>query len=110
MLFRGTKQLIVDIIRSQAGDTLVEILQTSASTDQMLPDLVADHHRLVQRRALRDARTPEKLKRNQSLVHDGKLSIEEKKRKIVRSLRMLEAAGVISAANGYQQLVNEIAR
>ncbi|XP_048381646.1 ras GTPase-activating-like protein IQGAP3 isoform X2 [Stegostoma tigrinum] len=104
-LLLSTKQLIVDIIRSQAGDTLVEILQTSASTDQ-----VADHHCLVQRRALRDARTPEKLKRNQSLAHDGKLSIEEKKRKIVRSLRMLEAAGAISAANGYQQLVNQIAR
>ncbi|XP_072405007.1 ras GTPase-activating-like protein IQGAP3 isoform X2 [Chiloscyllium punctatum] len=104
-LLLSTKQLIVDIIRSQAGDTLVEILQTSASTDQ-----VADHRRLVQRRAQRDARTPEKLKRNHSLVHDGKLSIEEKKRKIIRSLRKLEAAGVISAANGYQQLVNEIAR
>uniref|UniRef100_UPI00398E9324 ras GTPase-activating-like protein IQGAP3 n=1 Tax=Pristiophorus japonicus TaxID=55135 RepID=UPI00398E9324 len=104
-LLLSTKQLIVDVIRSQAGDSLAEILQTSASTDQ-----VADHHRIVQKRAMRDARTPEKMKRNQSLVLDNKLPIEEKKRKIVRSLRKLEAIGVVPAANGYQQLINEIAR
>ncbi|XP_078391700.1 ras GTPase-activating-like protein IQGAP1, partial [Cetorhinus maximus] len=104
-LLLSTKQLIVDVIRAQTGDSLVEILQTSASKDQ-----VADHRRLVQKRALRDARTPEKLKRNQSLVLDSSLSIEEKKRKIVRSLRKLEAVGLVRAANDYQQLVNEIAR
>ncbi|XP_067878649.1 ras GTPase-activating-like protein IQGAP1 isoform X2 [Heterodontus francisci] len=104
-LLLSTKQLIVDVIRSQAGDSLVAILQTSASVDQ-----VADHRRIVQKRVLRDARTPEKLKRNQSLVLNNKLSIEEKKRKIVRSLRKLEALGIVSAANKYQQLINEIAR
>ncbi|XP_072917421.1 LOW QUALITY PROTEIN: ras GTPase-activating-like protein IQGAP1 [Hemitrygon akajei] len=104
-LLLSTKQLIVDVIRSQAGDSLTEILRTSASTDQ-----VADHHHIVQKRAMRDARTPEKMKRHPSLLLDNKLPIEEKKRKIIRSLRKLEAAGVVSAANDYQQLINEIAR
>ncbi|XP_069796414.1 ras GTPase-activating-like protein IQGAP3 isoform X4 [Narcine bancroftii] len=102
-LLLSTKQLIVDVIRSQAGSSLAEILQTSASTDQ-----VADHHHIVQKRAMRDARTPEKMKRNPSLLVDSKLPIEEKKRKIVRSLRKLEALGVMSS--DYQQLVNEIAK
>uniref|UniRef100_A0A3B3YMM9 Ras-GAP domain-containing protein n=1 Tax=Poecilia mexicana TaxID=48701 RepID=A0A3B3YMM9_9TELE len=51
------------------------------------------HDWLVQRRARQDAQTPEKMKRNPSLVANGNLSLEEKKRKIVRSLRRLEALG-----------------
>ncbi|XP_055521632.1 ras GTPase-activating-like protein IQGAP3 [Leucoraja erinacea] len=104
-LLLSTKQLIVDVIRSQSGDSLTEILQTSASTDQ-----VADHQRMVHKRAIRDARTPDKMKGNRSLLLDNKLPIDEKKRRIVRSLRKLEAAGVVSTANHHQELINEIAR
>uniref|UniRef100_A0A673CHF8 IQ motif containing GTPase activating protein 3 n=1 Tax=Sphaeramia orbicularis TaxID=375764 RepID=A0A673CHF8_9TELE len=58
-------------------------------------DMEACHDWLMQRRARQDARTPEKLKRNQSLVADGNLRLEEKKRKIVRSLRRLEVLNAL---------------
>uniref|UniRef100_A0A8C9VMN6 IQ motif containing GTPase activating protein 3 n=1 Tax=Scleropages formosus TaxID=113540 RepID=A0A8C9VMN6_SCLFO len=85
----STKQLIIDVIRNQPGDTLNEILRASVSKDQE-----AQHCWMMKQRAQLDARTPEKMKRNKSLIADGNLSLEEKKRKIQRSLRRLEALGV----------------
>uniref|UniRef100_A0A8C5C1A7 IQ motif containing GTPase activating protein 3 n=1 Tax=Gadus morhua TaxID=8049 RepID=A0A8C5C1A7_GADMO len=77
----------------------------------------ANHHRsplqhgwMMQRRAQRDARTPDKMKRNQSLVADGNLSLEEKKRKIVRSLRRLEALGVLTPPDSEAQILQMIAK
>ena len=64
----------------------------------------------MQRRAQRDARTPDKMKRNQSLVADGNLSLEEKKRKIVRSLRRLEALGVLTPPDSEAQILQMIAK
>uniref|UniRef100_A0A8C7G3B2 IQ motif containing GTPase activating protein 3 n=1 Tax=Oncorhynchus kisutch TaxID=8019 RepID=A0A8C7G3B2_ONCKI len=81
----STKQLIIDVIRAQPGDTLSEVLRASSSQDQEV-----QHGWMMHRRAQRDARTPEKMKRNQSIVADGNMSLEEKKRKIQRSLRRLE--------------------
>uniref|UniRef100_A0A673YZC1 IQ motif containing GTPase activating protein 3 n=1 Tax=Salmo trutta TaxID=8032 RepID=A0A673YZC1_SALTR len=81
----STKQLIIDVIRAQPGDTLSEVLRAASSQDQEV-----QHGWMMHRRAQRDARTPEKMKRNQSIVADGNLSLEEKKRKIQRSLRRLE--------------------
>uniref|UniRef100_A0A8C8FLC5 IQ motif containing GTPase activating protein 3 n=1 Tax=Oncorhynchus tshawytscha TaxID=74940 RepID=A0A8C8FLC5_ONCTS len=85
----STKQLIIDVIRAQPGDTLSEVLRASSSQDQEV-----QHGWMMHRRAQRDARTPEKMKRNQSIVADGNMSLEEKKRKIQRSLRRLESLGV----------------
>ncbi|KAG5856507.1 hypothetical protein ANANG_G00008680 [Anguilla anguilla] len=59
----STKQLIIDVIRTQPGETLGEVLRSSISRDQE-----AQHCWMMQRRAQRDARTPEKMKRNQSLI------------------------------------------
>ncbi|XP_074539959.1 ras GTPase-activating-like protein IQGAP3 [Halichoeres trimaculatus] len=104
-LLLSTKQLIIDIIRTQPGDSLSHILRASASHDQE-----ACHDWLVQRRARQDARTPDKLKRNQSLMANGNLSLEEKKRKIVRSLRRLEGLGVLRPPQTENQILTMIAK
>lgn len=101
----SAKQLIVDVIRTQSGDTLSQVLRTSTSRDQEL-----QHGWMMQRRAQRDARTPDKMKRNQSLIADGNLSLEEKKRKIARSLRRLEAVGVLTSPNSEAQILQMIAK
>ncbi|MEQ2189409.1 hypothetical protein GOODEAATRI_025024 [Goodea atripinnis] len=62
----------------------------------------------MQRRARQDAQTPEKMKRNQSLVANGNLSLEEKKRKILRSLCRLEALGVLRPPRADNQILQMI--
>ncbi|KAM3873707.1 ras GTPase-activating-like protein IQGAP3 [Diretmus argenteus] len=104
-LLLSTKQLIIDVIRTQPGDSLSQILKASSSHDQEL-----QHDRLMQRRARQDACSPEKMKRNQSLVADGNLSLEEKKRKILRSLRRLEGLGVLSPSHSDTQILQMIAK
>ncbi|XP_071324894.1 ras GTPase-activating-like protein IQGAP3 isoform X2 [Trachinotus anak] len=104
-LLLSTKQLIIDIIRTQPGDSLREILRTSPSHDQEVC-----HDWLMQRRARQDALTPEKMKRNQSLVANSNLSLEEKKRKILRSLRRLEGLGVLRSPQTENQILQMIAK
>ncbi|KAM6302576.1 ras GTPase-activating-like protein IQGAP2 isoform 3-T3 [Podargus strigoides] len=100
-----TKRLIVDMIRTQPGDTLLEILETPATAQQE-----SEHLKLVEKRAILDSRTPEKMKHSQSVFEDGQLPIEQKKRKIQRNLRTLEQAGLVSSASKYQEIINEIAK
>ncbi|EMP31324.1 Ras GTPase-activating-like protein IQGAP2 [Chelonia mydas] len=104
-LLLSTKQMLVDVIQSQLGDSLLEILQTAASEDQE-----AFHHHQMRRRALREAQTPDRLKRNRSLAGNSQLSMEEKKRKVIRNLRHLESLGVVDSANQYQEIINEMAK
>ncbi|XP_009464109.1 PREDICTED: ras GTPase-activating-like protein IQGAP2 [Nipponia nippon] len=105
-LSRGlTKRLIVDVIRTQPGDTLLEILETPATAQQE-----SEHLKLVEKRAILDSKTPEKMKHSQSIFEDGQLPIEQKKRKIQRNLRTLEQAGLVSSATKYQEIINEIAK
>ncbi|XP_062255782.1 ras GTPase-activating-like protein IQGAP3 [Platichthys flesus] len=104
-LLLSTKQLIIDVIRTQPGDTLSDILRRSPSHDQEVC-----HDWLIQQRARQDARTPEKMKRNQSLVANGNLSLEEKKRKILRSLRRLEGLGVLTSPQTENQILQMIAK
>ncbi|XP_076842837.1 ras GTPase-activating-like protein IQGAP3 [Brachyhypopomus gauderio] len=101
----STKQLIIDVIRAQPGDTLSEVLRSSVSEDEEV-----QHGWLMHRRAQRDARTPEKMKRNQSLIADSNLTLEEKKRKIQRSLRRLEALGVLTPPHTHTQVLQLIAK
>lgn len=68
------------------------------------------HNWLLQRRAQQDARTPEKMKRNQSLVANGNLSLEEKKRKILRSLHRLEGLGILRPPQSENQILQMIAK
>ncbi|XDV39519.1 hypothetical protein PO909_008752 [Leuciscus waleckii] len=101
----STKQLIIDVIRTQPGDTLSEVLQVSASRDQEV-----QHGWMMHQRAQRDIRTPEKMKRNQSLVSDGSLTLEEKKRKILRNLRRLEAIGTLHPPDTHAHMLQLIAK
>ncbi|XP_068104939.1 ras GTPase-activating-like protein IQGAP2 isoform X2 [Hyperolius riggenbachi] len=100
-----TKKLIVDVIRTQPGDKLLEILETPASVPQE-----NEHLKVIEKRAVLDARTPDKMKRSQSVFEDGQLPLEQKKRKILRNLRTLEQAGLVSEENKYQEIINEISK
>ncbi|XP_044127441.1 ras GTPase-activating-like protein IQGAP3 isoform X1 [Bufo gargarizans] len=104
-LLLSTKHMLVDIIQSQPGDSLVEVLNNSASAQQE-----ASHYHLMHQRAVRDAQTPEKMKRHRSLLGNSKLSIEDKKRKVTRNLRKLESLGLVSSHNHYQEIIDMIAK
>ncbi|NWZ92044.1 IQGA1 protein, partial [Nesospiza acunhae] len=101
----NTKRLIVDVIRFQPGETLTEILETSATSEQE-----AEHHRAMQKRAIRDAKTPDKMKKSVSVKEDGNLNLQEKKEKIKASLKKLTELGPVNAKNKYQELINDIAK
>lgn len=73
-------------------------------------DQEASHHHLMHQRAVKDARTPEKMKRHRSLLSNNQLSMEEKKRKIIRNLRKLESLGLVSSNNQYQDIINMITK
>ncbi|NXH97404.1 IQGA1 protein, partial [Pachycephala philippinensis] len=101
----NTKRLIVDVIRFQPGETLTEILETSATSEQE-----AEHHRAMQKRAIRDAKTPDKMKKSVSVKEDGNLNLQEKKEKIKAGLKKLTDLGTVNAKNKYQELINDIAK
>uniref|UniRef100_V9K800 Ras GTPase-activating-like protein IQGAP1 n=1 Tax=Callorhinchus milii TaxID=7868 RepID=V9K800_CALMI len=100
-----TKRLIEDVIRTQSGETLSEILETPASSQQE-----AEHMKVVKNRAILDAKIPDEMKHSQSILEDGLLPIEQKKRKIQRNLRTLEQAGLASSANKFQEIISDIAK
>ncbi|XP_068109676.1 LOW QUALITY PROTEIN: ras GTPase-activating-like protein IQGAP3 [Hyperolius riggenbachi] len=104
-LLLSTKHMLADVMQSQPGDSLVELLHTSASAQQE-----ASHYKMMQQHAVRDAQTPEKLKRHRSLLGNKQLSMEEKKRMIIRNLRKLESLGLVSSSNQYQDIINMIAK
>nr|XP_014346442.1 PREDICTED: ras GTPase-activating-like protein IQGAP3 [Latimeria chalumnae] len=112
----GADQILSNLSKMEVSLTLTnkfDLLEASSEgTDAkgLMLRWEAEHHWLMQKRALRDARTPEKLKQNQSLAGDNGLSIEEKKRKILRNLRKLESLGIVTPVNQYQDLINEIAK
>nr|XP_033779754.1 ras GTPase-activating-like protein IQGAP3 isoform X2 [Geotrypetes seraphini] len=104
-LLLSTKQMLVDVIRSQPGESLLQVLHTSVSAEQEVV-----HRRLMHRQAASLAQTPEKLKRGRSLLGNSQLSVEEKKRKVIRNLRKLESLGVVTSTDHYQDIVNQIAK
>uniref|UniRef100_A0A5S6L523 Small integral membrane protein 19 n=1 Tax=Xenopus tropicalis TaxID=8364 RepID=A0A5S6L523_XENTR len=98
-------KLIVDVIRTQSGETITEILETPASVPQE-----NEHLMVIEKRAAFDAKTPDKMKRSHSVFEDGQLPLEQKKRKILRNLRTLEQAGLVTEESKYQEIINEIAK
>ncbi|XP_030353672.1 ras GTPase-activating-like protein IQGAP1 isoform X2 [Strigops habroptila] len=101
----NTKRLIVDVIRFQPGETLTEILGTPATSEQE-----AEHQRAMQKRAIREAKTPDKMKKSVSVKEDGNLNLQGKKDKIKTGLKKLTEQGTVNAKNKYQQLINDIAK
>ncbi|XP_066094279.1 ras GTPase-activating-like protein IQGAP1 [Saccopteryx bilineata] len=101
----NTKRLIVDVIRFQPGETLTEILETPATSEQE-----AEHQRAMQRRAIRDAKTPDKMKKSKFVKEDSNLTLQEKKEKIQLGLKKLTELGTVDPKNRYQELINDIAK
>uniref|UniRef100_A0A668A914 IQ motif containing GTPase activating protein 1 n=1 Tax=Myripristis murdjan TaxID=586833 RepID=A0A668A914_9TELE len=103
-LLLNTKRLIVDVIRFQPGETLTEILESTASQEQEV-----EYQRAMQRRAIRDAKTPEKMKQAKPVVDDS-LTLQGKKDKIKSNLQRLAELGKVHPENRYQDLINDIAK
>ncbi|XP_042546661.1 ras GTPase-activating-like protein IQGAP2 [Dipodomys spectabilis] len=99
-----TKKMIIDVIRNQPGTSLTEILETPATEEQE-----EEHSKDMVSRAILDSRTPG-LTHEQPIIEEGHLPLEQKKRKIQRSLRTLEQTGHVSSKDKYQDLLNEIAK
>lgn len=95
----------MDVIRFQPGETLTEILETPATNEQE-----AEHQRAMQRRAIRDAKTPDKMKKSKPMKEDNNLSLQEKKEKIQTGLKKLTELGTVDPKNRYQELINDIAK
>uniref|UniRef100_A0A671TP20 IQ motif containing GTPase activating protein 2 n=1 Tax=Sparus aurata TaxID=8175 RepID=A0A671TP20_SPAAU len=70
----------------------------------------SEHTKVVGRRAVQDAQTPEGLKSSPAVLEDSQLPLEQKKRKIQRNLRNLEQAGLVSPSNKYQDIINDISK
>ncbi|KAM4860776.1 ras GTPase-activating-like protein IQGAP3 [Thomomys bottae] len=104
-LLLSTKQMLADIIQFHHGDSLKEILALSASREQEVA-----HKRLMCQRQANEAQTPEPLRRHRSLMAHSLLPLAEKQRRILRNLRRLESLGLVSASDGYQGLVDELAK
>lgn len=62
------------------------------------------------RRQAQEAQTPQPLRRRRSLAAQCLLPLAEKQRRVLRNLRRLESLGVVSARDGYQGLVDELAK
>uniref|UniRef100_A0A8C5JUS1 IQ motif containing GTPase activating protein 3 n=1 Tax=Jaculus jaculus TaxID=51337 RepID=A0A8C5JUS1_JACJA len=96
-LLLSTKQMLADLLQFLPGDSLQEILSLSPSREQE-----AAQARL--------ARTPEPLRRRCSLAAHALLPLAEKQRRVLKNLRKLEGLGLVSASDGYQGLVDELAK
>ncbi|XP_076002971.1 ras GTPase-activating-like protein IQGAP1 isoform X2 [Genypterus blacodes] len=103
-LLLNTKRLIVDVIRFQPGETLTEILDSTAS-----PEQETEYQRAMQRRAIRDAKTPEKMKQVKPVVDDS-LTLQGKKDKIKSNLQRLAELGKVHPEKRYQDLINDISK
>lgn len=68
-----------------------------------------EYQRAMQRRAIRDAKTPEKMKRAKPVVDDS-LTLQGKKDKIKSNLQRLAELGKVQPENRYQDLINDIAK
>lgn len=68
-----------------------------------------EYQRAMQRRAIRDAKTPEKMKRAKPVVDDS-LTLQGKKDKIKSNLQRLAELGKVQPENRFQDLINDIAK
>lgn len=68
-----------------------------------------EYQRAMQRRAIRDAKTPEKMKQAKPVVDDS-LTLQGKKDKIKSNLQRLGELGKVHPENRYQDLINDIAK
>uniref|UniRef100_A0A8C3SP59 IQ motif containing GTPase activating protein 3 n=1 Tax=Chelydra serpentina TaxID=8475 RepID=A0A8C3SP59_CHESE len=106
-----TVQSLIGTSLAQLGKLEVSLTLTNKfDVAEASSEEEAFHHHQMRRRAAREAQTPDRLKRNRSLAGNSQLSVEEKKRKVIRNLRRLESLGVVDSANQYQEIINEMAK
>uniref|UniRef100_A0A8C8SMA6 IQ motif containing GTPase activating protein 3 n=1 Tax=Pelusios castaneus TaxID=367368 RepID=A0A8C8SMA6_9SAUR len=110
----NAEQALAQLGKLEVSLTLTNKFDVEANMEAMSPLPLslqeAFHYHLMHRRALREAQTPDRLKRNRSLAGNSQLSMEEKKRKVLRNLRRLESLGVVDSANQYQEIINQMAK
>ncbi|XP_013931841.1 PREDICTED: ras GTPase-activating-like protein IQGAP3 [Thamnophis sirtalis] len=103
-LWLSTKQMLLDVIQSQPGDSLDEILHSKASEAEpkLQPPFPQErlHRQLLQRRATGHPQGPE------GSPH-GHLSLAEKKKNVLRNLERLALVG---SAGQPRALLSEIAQ
>ncbi|KAF6074743.1 IQ motif containing GTPase activating protein 3 [Phyllostomus discolor] len=104
-LLLSTKQLLADIMQFHPGDSFKEILSLPASGPQE-----AAHRQLMCRRQACEAQNSELLRRHRSLTAGSLLPLAEKQRRVLRNLHRLESLGLVSAGDGYQGLVDKLAK
>uniref|UniRef100_A0A8P0PFK2 IQ motif containing GTPase activating protein 3 n=1 Tax=Canis lupus familiaris TaxID=9615 RepID=A0A8P0PFK2_CANLF len=75
-----------------------------------LPPQEAAHQRLMCQRQACETQIPEPLRRHRSLIAHSLLPLADKRRRVLRNLRQLEGLGLVSARNGYQGLVDGLAK
>ncbi|KAH0515198.1 Ras GTPase-activating-like protein IQGAP3 [Microtus ochrogaster] len=104
-LLLGTKQMLADLIQFHPGDSLEEILSSSAPREQE-----EAHHLLMCWRQARDTQKPESLRRHHSMMAHSLLPLADKQRRVLRNLRRLQGLGLVRASDCYQGLVDELAK
>ncbi|XP_028609108.1 ras GTPase-activating-like protein IQGAP3 [Grammomys surdaster] len=104
-LLLSTKQMLADLIQFHPGDSLEEILTSSAPREHE-----EAHHRLMCWRKACDSQKPEPLLRHHSLMAHTLLSLAEKQQRVLRNLRRLQGLGLVRTGDCYQGLVDELAK
>ncbi|XP_034357386.1 ras GTPase-activating-like protein IQGAP3 [Arvicanthis niloticus] len=104
-LLLSTKQMLADLIQFHPGDSLEEILTSSAPREHE-----EAHHRLMCRRQACDTQKPEPLRQHHSLMAHTLLSLAEKQQRVLRNLRRLQGLGLVKTGDCYQGLVDELAK
>lgn len=106
-LFVRTKKLIVEVMRVQQAETLIQLLETEATAEQE-----KEHAKIVKGRQSQDKKekSASRVERSASMHGDSKLPLRDMKKKILRNLKVLEQQKLVSAKNDYQEIVNAIAK
>nr|XP_055180176.1 ras GTPase-activating-like protein IQGAP3 [Nyctereutes procyonoides] len=104
-LLLSTKQMLADIMQFQPRDSLEEMLSLPLSREQE-----AAHQQLMCQRQACETQIPEPLRRHRSLTAHSLLPLADKRRRVLRNLRQLEGLGLVSARDGYQGLVDGLAK
>uniref|UniRef100_A0A4W5PJN1 IQ motif containing GTPase activating protein 2 n=1 Tax=Hucho hucho TaxID=62062 RepID=A0A4W5PJN1_9TELE len=100
----------LEAISPDHNDLLHELLEDLGDAPDVEALLGTTHTTIPLTPHMQDAQTPEGLKSTQAVLEDRQLPLEQKKRKILRNLRTLEQAGLVTASNKYQDLINDIAK
>lgn len=97
--------MLADLIQFHPGDSLEEILTSSAPREHE-----EAHRRLMCWRQACDTQKPEPLQRRHSLMAHSLLPLAEKQQRVLRNLRWLQGLGLVRANDCYQGLVDELAK